>query len=199
MHDTALLQALKLKGRAPVEALASALGRGEGDVQAAVDALVADGLAEETKMGFRLTERGREALEELLAAERAGVDRGALARLYEEFCAVNDEFKALVTSWQMKSETELNDHTDAAYDRKVLDGLDDLHGRFRPIAERAAALVPRLSTYVPRFDDAIARVRAGEVEYVARPLIDSYHTVWFELHEELIQGAGLNRSEEGAF
>jgi len=199
MHDTALLQALKLKGRAPVEALASALGRGEGDVQAAVDALVADGLAEETKMGFRLTERGREALEELLAAERAGVDRGALAQLYEEFCAVNDEFKALVTSWQMKSETELNDHTDAAYDRKVLDGLDDLHGRFRPTAERAAALVPRLSTYVSRFDDAIARVRAGEVEYVARPLIDSYHTVWFELHEELIQAAGLNRADEGAY
>jgi hypothetical protein len=27
-------------------------------------------------------------------------------------------------------------------------------------------------------------------------MIDSYHTVWFELHEELIAARGLSREEE---
>jgi hypothetical protein len=31
-----------------------------------------------------------------------------------------------------------------------------------------------------------------------KPLIDSYHTVWFELHEELISLAGLSREAEAA-
>jgi hypothetical protein len=32
--------------------------------------------------------------------------------------------------------------------------------------------------------------------WLSRPLIDSYHTVWFELHEELILAAGLTREAE---
>ena len=32
--------------------------------------------------------------------------------------------------------------------------------------------------------------------WLVRPLIDSYHTVWFELHEELILAAGLTRESE---
>jgi pyruvate,orthophosphate dikinase len=36
----------------------------------------------------------------------------------------------------------------------------------------------------------------GNAAYVARPIIDSYHPVWFELHEDLIALAGLSRLEE---
>ena len=32
--------------------------------------------------------------------------------------------------------------------------------------------------------------------WLARPIIDSYHTVWFELHEELILVSGLTREGE---
>jgi pyruvate,orthophosphate dikinase len=31
---------------------------------------------------------------------------------------------------------------------------------------------------------------------VARPIIDSYHTVWFELHEDLMAINGLTRAAE---
>jgi hypothetical protein len=37
---------------------------------------------------------------------------------------------------------------------------------------------------------------AGDTTWLARPIIDSYHTVWFELHEELIAASGLTREEE---
>jgi pyruvate, orthophosphate dikinase len=33
---------------------------------------------------------------------------------------------------------------------------------------------------------------------IASPLKDSYHTIWFELHEELIHLAGRNRATEEA-
>lgn len=38
------------------------------------------------------------------------------------------------------------------------------------------------------YDDAV----------LTRPIMDSYHTVWFELHEELIGASGLTRDEEAA-
>jgi hypothetical protein len=37
--------------------------------------------------------------------------------------------------------------------------------------------------------------RKGKTTRLARPLVDSYHTVWFPLHEELIGGYRLTRSE----
>jgi hypothetical protein len=40
------------------------------------------------------------------------------------------------------------------------------------------------------------KVKSGDTTWLARPIIDSYHTVWFELHEELIAASGLTREEE---
>ena len=39
-------------------------------------------------------------------------------------------------------------------------------------------------------------VRRGHGEWFDKPLIDSYHTVWFELHEDLLATLGLERSTE---
>jgi pyruvate,orthophosphate dikinase len=50
--------------------------------------------------------------------------------------------------------------------------------------------------YRRRLSHALDRVRRGEVSYIARPIIDSYHTVWFELHEDLIALNGLTRAAE---
>ena len=40
--------------------------------------------------------------------------------------------------------------------------------------------------------------REGDRRYVASPRVDSYHGVWFELHEDLILLAGRNRADEVA-
>src|SRR5437016_3747679 len=100
MPDVALLQVLRLKGRAPAPAVASALGCSEADATAALDALAGAGHAEPTNMGFKLTDAGREALGQLIAEERAAIDQAALTALYDEFCTHNDEFKEIVTRWQ---------------------------------------------------------------------------------------------------
>ena len=41
-----------------------------------------------------------------------------------------------------------------------------------------------------------ACVEDGEHSYIASPKVDSYHSIWFELHEDLIQLAGRTREEE---
>jgi len=191
------LQAVRLKGRVTAAETAAATGQDEGTAADALAALTADGLLREAGERRRLTPEGKERLTEWLAAERAGVDHQALESLYHEFEGHNNELKELATAWQQR-DGEVNDHGDAAYDQSILDRLDALHAGFAPIAERAASLVPRLTPYPGRFAAALEQVRAGDHAYFLRPVIDSYHTVWFEFHEELIGLLGRTRQDEAA-
>ena len=61
-----------------------------------------------------------------------------------------------------------------------------------------AAQLPRLHRYAQRLADALANVQAGQSGYISSPILDSYHTIWFELHEELITAAGRIRAVEAA-
>ena len=65
-----------------------------------------------------------------------------------------------------------------------------------PIIAAAAAQLPRLDRYSVKLESAFGKVKAGDLVWLSRPIIDSYHTVWFELHEELILAAGLTRESE---
>jgi pyruvate,orthophosphate dikinase len=57
---------------------------------------------------------------------------------------------------------------------------------------------PRLRAYRLRLDRALERAGGGDQRYLASPRVDSYHGIWFELHEDLIQLAGRNRADEVA-
>jgi pyruvate,orthophosphate dikinase len=48
---------------------------------------------------------------------------------------------------------------------------------------------------VRRLRRALAEIRAGDDTMVAAPIKDSYHTVWFELHEDLLLLANRERKE----
>jgi DNA-binding MarR family transcriptional regulator len=191
------LQAVRLKGRPTPADVAGATGGDEATAKAAIDELVGKGLLVEKNERFRITPEGKEALEQALAAERDSIDKDALKSIYDDFTPLNNDFKQMVTDWQQR-DGEPNDHSDADYDSGVLERLDGVHERFEPILERISATAPRLSTYPPRFEAALEKVRAGDHAWFLRPIIDSYHTVWFELHEELIVLSGLSRAEEAA-
>jgi hypothetical protein len=49
--------------------------------------------------------------------------------------------------------------------------------------------------YRVRLAEAYDQVLAGQHEYVSGVRIDSYHTVWFELHEDLLRMLGREREE----
>jgi hypothetical protein len=193
LTELAVLQAVRLKGRVSRDDLSATLGEDGFDV---IDRLVGSGLLHDGPT-LRLSPEGRARLEGLLADERSRIDTAAVLAAYGEFRSVNAEFKALVTDWQLRN-GQPNTHEDASYDAAVLARLDDVHQRVAPVIAAVAIQLPRLSRYSAKLQTALDNIRAGQTMWLARPLIDSYHTVWFELHEELILAAGRTRETDDA-
>ena len=109
--------------------------------------------------------------------------------------------KETATAWQMREvdgAQTFNDHSDAAYDATVLAALAALHADASAWLRPLEAGLPRLAAYRERLERAAAAARGGDNRYVASPRVDSYHGVWFELHEDLILLAGRNRADEVA-
>ncbi len=193
-----LLQALRLKGRVEIAPLAAASGLTEVGAAAIVGELTEQGLVEEVRGKLKLTPTGRERLTAQLTEERAGVDQDALKQQYHAFDGHNTALKSLMTRWQMKDENTPNDHTDKAYDHAIVADLTMLDMEFRPLLAQMVQTAPRLAHYPDRFTGALQKVKDGDHSWFAKPLADSYHTVWFELHEDLIGLAGLTRADEAA-
>jgi hypothetical protein len=100
-----------------------------------------------------------------------------------------------MTDWQIR-DGEPDTHEDAEYDNAVLGRLNDVHQRVKPVLTDGAAQLPRLGVYADKPDNAHARVVAGDAAWLTRPTANPHHTVWFELHGELILAAGLTREDE---
>ncbi len=195
------LRALVVKGYATPEAIAAALLCAADEASALLDRLVADGLAETAAGSVRLTADGKLVGRERIAAdtERWGVDNATAA--LDAFLALDHRMKETVTAWQMRDVDGVptfNDHSDAAYDAKVLDDLETLHGDASAWLRPLVAGLARLAAYHERLERAVVAVRGGDSRYVASPRVDSYHGAWFELHEDLILLAGRNRADEVA-
>ncbi|MFP4406785.1 hypothetical protein, partial [Rhodosalinus sp.] len=71
----------------------------------------------------------------------------------------------------------------------------DLHEKAEPVLDRLIAHVPRLKVYKDMLLQALERAEDGAVEWVSDARIMSYHTVWFELHEDLLRILGRERVE----
>lgn len=191
-----------LKGVASADSLVTVLGCGPGRAAAAIAALVDEGAAQELPGGrVRLTSKARATVDELFRRDAARLHT-VIEAVMDDFHAVNGAFKELVTAWQMRfvDGTEVvNDHTDEAYDADVITRLrDGIHLRILAIVEQVAGAEPRLARYTERLTAALEALRQGDAQMMANPLRDSYHTVWFELHEELIRLCGRDRASEAA-
>ena len=67
----------------------------------------------------------------------------------------------------------------------------------QPVCRDLAAALERFDGYGERLASARKKVEGGDTDWFTKPLIDSYHTVWFELHEDLLATLGIDRSKEG--
>jgi phosphoenolpyruvate-protein kinase (PTS system EI component) len=122
----------------------------------------------------------------------------ALSPGYEQFLELNNEFKELCGSWQMKDGAP-NDHSDAAYDKVQIDALMSLADRVQPVITQLAEALPRLARYNDRLQAAAKRVAAGETKMFTGVMCGSFHDIWMELHEDLIVLQSIDRGEEGSF
>jgi pyruvate,orthophosphate dikinase len=184
-----LLRTIQLKGLCSVDRIAACLGVPDVIVEAGLAPHAA--ILKTTPRGYALTPDGRGWVLEQVALEAAELPV-SLESEWERFVELNGRFKALVTECQQAGITGA-DHERWDW---LLQTLEELHRDFRPVMDGIAEKAIRLATYGPRFDAALQMVRGGDHSMVASPLKDSYHTVWFELHEELIALTGRNRAAE---
>ena len=146
-----------------------------------------------------MTADGRVENERLLREELdATGERDVVQAAYESFLALNGRMLQVCTNWQVKGENELNDHEDAAYDAGVIDELAAIDAEVQPICASLGEVLDRLAIHAPRFSSSLAKVRAGEREWFTKPIMESYHTVWFEMHEDLLASLGIDRASEKA-
>jgi pyruvate,orthophosphate dikinase len=194
-----LLVAIAIKGLATAEALADASAATPDVIAPVLAKLAADNLITTTAGAYRLAETGSARVAAVRAAEQAawGIDRACAA--LDAFVAIDHRVKAAVTAWQVRDEAgTLNDHGDAAYDREVLDRLATVHADAMAWLDQRSAAPPRLATYGIRLSRALDAALGGDGRFVASPRVDSYHGIWFELHEDLIALAGRTRADEAA-
>jgi hypothetical protein len=200
--DTELLalHGLAVKKAGSPAAVAAVVGAEQAEVEAALEAAVTAGRAAGANGTFMVAPAGRDWLDaqypEVFSEFRADP---AATEAYERFERINRELLGLFTDWQMVpsagGERVPNDHSDPDYDTGIVDRLGAQHERAEKVLDSFAELEPRLGLYEERLDSAYDKALAGEHEWVSGARIDSYHTVWFELHEDLLRMLGREREE----
>lgn len=185
------MHGLAIKKFASAAAVANAINGAEAEVQAALDQAASEGLAMAAKGAYMLTPKGQQVLAAAYPTQFASLrSNDAFAAGYGKFEVVNNELKQLITDWQtmvVAGETVPNDHSNAEHDERIISKLGDLHERAEPMLAGLAAALPRLSRYGDRLSAALDKAESGEINFVSGAKIDSYHTVWFELHEDLLR------------
>jgi hypothetical protein len=142
---------------------------------------------------------GRDAVADRLAAELEGAGtRAQVTDAYRRFLTVNQGLLDLCTRWQVRTVDGVevpNDHTDADHDRAVLAELGAVDEVGQQVCGELSGALDRFDRYGPRLADARQRVEAGDATAFTAPT-GSYHSTWFELHENLLATLGLERGHE---
>ena len=198
-----VLHTLRLKSFVDADVVANASRLSDHVAAQTLEQLNADGFVSYRNgriSGWSLTTAGRIEGERRLAEEvDAAGCREVVAEAYRSFLALNRQFLGACTRWQLRAEDGthfVNDHTDAAYDAAVIAELDAIDDAVQPICQQLAMAIPRFAYYNGRFAAARVRVHGGDHDWFTMPVIDSYHTIWFELHENLLATLNLERADE---
>jgi len=197
--DFLAVHGLAVRKAAGPGAVADLLNADESAVAAVFDAAMAEGKIAGAKGIFMVAPAGQAWLADQYPIVYASArEDGALTAAYERFERVNTQLLALFTDWQTMpagGQRVPNDHSDPDYDRVIIDRLGDLHERAERVVGNCSEAEPRLGRYLERLEAAYDKVLAGDTDYVSGVRIDSYHTVWFELHEDLLRMLGRQRQE----
>ena len=194
-----VLHGLAIKKHADAEAVARLVGLPVERVTATLADAVKRGRAIEAKGRYLLSPTARMSLDGEYSKFYDGLRKNAdFVAAYEGFERINVELKTLITDWQtieIAGKRVPNDHSNDAHDQRVIDRLGKMHERADKLFAGLEAGLPRLKIYRDHLLEALEKAEDGAVEWVSDARIDSYHTVWFELHEELLRLMGRTRTE----
>lgn len=203
--DDLVLHGPRVLGFASSGRIAARFGLDADEVQELLLDYEALGWAQHSRFagssGWSLTDAGRVENECRLSLEldNAGA-REVVRQAHAEFVPLNRRFATACTNWQVRpTRTDpmaANDHTDWGWDERVLRTLDSLDRALRSVAEPLAATLQRFDGYADRYSAARAKVDTGQRRFVDAPDIDSCHTVWIQLHEDLLATLGIPRGSD---
>lgn len=197
-----VLHTLRCVGAAGVDRLATAADLTPGETGATLSRLSDRRLVESMAGpfgGWSLTESGRATDQRLLhdELERASA-RDHVRGCYESFLELNPTLLEICSEWQICRVGDgrvLNDHSDRDYDARALSRLPRIDQAAQEICADLAGRLARFGIYSRRLGSALERAMGGDHSYVADSL-DSYHSVWFHLHEDLLTTLGISRDSE---
>lgn len=196
------LHGVRIKGFANSNAVARRFGMDADQAEELLQDFEAMGWVQRSGFadvtGWSLTGIGRVENERQLAAELTAYDvRGSIEAAHAAFVEENGYLLDAITKWQVRPESwdpmAANDHTDWRWDERVLNSLGGLARALKPISEQLSGSLDRFDGYSDRFARSLARAEEGQKGWVDEPGIDSCHTVWFELHEDLLATLGIER------
>jgi hypothetical protein len=160
--------------------------------------LVDGGFVVHAARGIRITAEGRVTHAAWARLPEGGEEEQVALRAYERFLPLNRELLRICSDWQVRPGGIPNDHKDPRYDWSVIDRLQALDERVAPVVSRLGRAVERFAGYRPRLRAALKQIDDGAVEWLTSPRCDSYHTVWMQMHEDLLLAIGGDRAHEPA-
>lgn len=149
--------------------------------------------------GWSMTEAGKRENEAQLASELLLIDgaRAMIDRAHAQFLPFNRLVLQACTDWQLRPTAAdnfaANNHTDSEWDARIIETLTSVSEELDGLNRQLVAVLARFAGYHTRFVRALDRARSGDQNWINGTGIDSCHTVWFELHEDLIATLGLTR------
>lgn len=193
------LHGLAIKKHGTAAEVAAITGLAPETAEKHLSAAAEGGRAMKTGDRFMLTPAAQIALRSAYSRDFSA-QRGdaAMQAAYDDFERVNEQLKALITEWQtieVGGKSMPNDHSDPDHDGKIIDRLGDLHERAEPVLDRLAAGLSRLGVWKDLLLAALEKAEDGDIDWVSDAKCLSYHTAWFEMHEDLIRVLGRERLE----
>lgn len=194
------LHTLTLRQLADAEQLCQIIEQDPDDVKVALERAVEEKTAMSGRGAYMITPAGRELLDadypEWFAAARADDLVTAAMDAFES--GVNRQVLSLTTDWQtveIAGERQPNDHSDVDHDAKIIDKLGAVLDRTGTVLEPLIAAEPSVATFLSRLGVSLTRAESGESDYVSGVRVDSFHTVWFQMHEHVLRITGRERPE----
>jgi hypothetical protein len=159
-------------------------------------ALVSAGFVRATPGGLAALPAGRTAIQAWARLPEASAASAEVRETYAAFLPLNREVKDAVSEWQRQGAAKKK-RLDPQ-DREMFARLLAVDRRIAPVLSHLGQVVPRFGGYPQRLHEALGRVEDGNYEYLAGVMVDSYHTVWWHLDQDLRWALGLDRSEPGS-
>jgi hypothetical protein len=123
------------------------------------------------------TKHGRDSLGDCRRKKLSSMaqnDRDKLGKISQEVNDVGEYLRYTVAKYQLGADTP----------RRIMEALEEIHGRLTKILVELRDLLPHFNYYIPRLERSFIEVKSGDQPFIARHPNSYYHVYW-QLHTDL--------------